>query len=69
MEKTVIRTEGAPRRRSRERPYNQAIIAVGDFVFVAGQLGISPAGPLPRATWPSRPSSSSQHRSDPRCGG
>lgn len=40
MEKTVIRTEAAPAP-FQGAPYNQAIVA-GDFVFVAGQLGLRP---------------------------
>ena len=40
MEKTVIRTESAPAP-FQGAPYNQAIRA-GDFVFVAGQLGLKP---------------------------
>jgi 2-iminobutanoate/2-iminopropanoate deaminase len=40
MEKTVIRTEAAPAP-FQGAPYNQAIVA-GDFVFVAGQLGLKP---------------------------
>ncbi len=40
MEKQVIRTETAPAPLG-GAPYNQAIVA-GDFVFVAGQLGIRP---------------------------
>jgi 2-iminobutanoate/2-iminopropanoate deaminase len=40
MEKTVIRTEAAPAP-FQGAPYNQAIRA-GDFVFVAGQLGLKP---------------------------
>jgi len=40
MEKTVIRTEGAPAP-FLGAPYNQAIV-VGDFVFVAGQVGLKP---------------------------
>jgi 2-iminobutanoate/2-iminopropanoate deaminase len=40
MEKTVVRTEAAPAP-FQGAPYNQAIVA-GDFVFVAGQLGLKP---------------------------
>jgi 2-iminobutanoate/2-iminopropanoate deaminase len=40
MDKTVIRTEDAPAP-FQGAPYNQAIRA-GDFVFVAGQLGLKP---------------------------
>jgi 2-iminobutanoate/2-iminopropanoate deaminase len=40
MEKTVVRTEAAPAP-FQGAPYNQAIRA-GDFVFVAGQLGLRP---------------------------
>ena len=40
MEKTVVRTEAAPAP-FQGAPYNQAI-SVGDFVFVAGQLGLKP---------------------------
>ena len=40
MEKPVIRTEAAPAP-FQGAPYNQAIVA-GDFVFVAGQLGLEP---------------------------
>ena len=40
MEKTVIRTEDAPAP-FQGAPYNQAIVA-GDFVFVAGQVGLRP---------------------------
>ncbi len=40
MDKTVIRTEAAPAP-FQGAPYNQAIVA-GDFVFVAGQLGLAP---------------------------
>jgi 2-iminobutanoate/2-iminopropanoate deaminase len=40
MEKDVIRTEAAPAP-FQGAPYNQAI-RVGDFVFVAGQLGLAP---------------------------
>ena len=40
MEKTVIRTEEAPAP-FQGAPYNQAIVA-GDFVFVAGQVGLRP---------------------------
>ena len=40
MDKTVIRTEDAPAP-FQGAPYNQAIRA-GDFVFVAGQLGLEP---------------------------
>ena len=40
MEKSVIRTEAAPAP-FQGAPYNQAIGA-GDFVFVAGQLGLKP---------------------------
>jgi 2-iminobutanoate/2-iminopropanoate deaminase len=42
MEKTVIRTEAAPAP-FQGAPYNQAVRA-GDFVFVAGQLGLEPGG-------------------------
>ena len=41
MEKSVIRTEVAPAP-FQGAPYNQAIVA-GDFVFVAGQVGLAPA--------------------------
>ena len=40
MDKTVVRTESAPAP-FQGAPYNQAIRA-GDFVFVAGQLGLKP---------------------------
>jgi len=40
VEKTVIRTEAAPAP-FQGAPYNQAI-RVGEFVFVAGQLGLKP---------------------------
>ena len=40
MEKVVIRTEAAPAP-FQGAPYNQAI-RVGEFVFVAGQLGLKP---------------------------
>ena len=40
MEKTVVRTESAPAP-FQGAPYNQAI-RVGEFVFVAGQLGLKP---------------------------
>ena len=40
MEKSVIRTEGAPAP-FQGAPYNQAIVA-GDLVFVAGQVGLAP---------------------------
>jgi 2-iminobutanoate/2-iminopropanoate deaminase len=40
VSKTVIRTESAPAP-FQGAPYNQAIRA-GDFVFVAGQLGLKP---------------------------
>lgn len=40
MEKTVIRTDKAPAP-FQGAPYSQAI-RVGDFVFVAGQLGLKP---------------------------
>jgi 2-iminobutanoate/2-iminopropanoate deaminase len=40
MDKTVIRTEDAPAP-FQGAPYNQAIRA-GEFVFVAGQLGLKP---------------------------
>jgi 2-iminobutanoate/2-iminopropanoate deaminase len=40
VEKTVVRTENAPAP-FQGAPYNQAIRA-GDFVFVAGQLGLKP---------------------------
>jgi 2-iminobutanoate/2-iminopropanoate deaminase len=40
MEKSVIRTEAAPAP-FQGAPYNQAIVA-GDFVFVAGQVGLAP---------------------------
>jgi 2-iminobutanoate/2-iminopropanoate deaminase len=42
MQKTVVRTESAPAP-FQGAPYNQAIVA-GDFVFVAGQLGLEPGG-------------------------
>ena len=45
MEKTVIRTEEAPAP-FQGAPYSQAI-AVGDFVFVAGQIGLRPGGSAP----------------------
>jgi 2-iminobutanoate/2-iminopropanoate deaminase len=45
MEKTAIRTEAAPAP-FQGAPYNQAI-AVGDFVFVAGQIGLRPGGTAP----------------------
>jgi 2-iminobutanoate/2-iminopropanoate deaminase len=40
VDKEVIRTEAAPAP-FQGAPYNQAI-RVGDFVFVAGQLGLAP---------------------------
>ena len=40
MEKTVIQTANAPKPIG---PYNQAIIATGKFMFVAGQVPIDPA--------------------------
>ena len=40
MEKQVVRTEAAPAP-FQGAPYNQAIVA-GDFVFIAGQLGLKP---------------------------
>jgi 2-iminobutanoate/2-iminopropanoate deaminase len=40
LEKVVVRTEKAPAP-FQGAPYNQAIRA-GDFVFVAGQLGLAP---------------------------
>jgi 2-iminobutanoate/2-iminopropanoate deaminase len=40
LEKVVVRTEQAPAP-FQGAPYNQAIRA-GDFVFVAGQLGLAP---------------------------
>jgi len=40
VDKRVIRTEAAPAP-FQGAPYNQAIIA-GEFVFVAGQLGLKP---------------------------
>ena len=40
MEKRVVRTEDAPAP-FQGAPYSQAIVA-GDFVFVAGQLGLKP---------------------------
>ena len=40
MEKRVVRTEAAPAP-FQGAPYNQADVA-GDFVFVAGQLGLKP---------------------------
>ena len=43
-DKTVIRTERAAAP-FQGAPYNQAI-ALGDLVFVAGQLGVSPEGKL-----------------------
>jgi 2-iminobutanoate/2-iminopropanoate deaminase len=43
-DKTVVRTERAPAP-FQGAPYNQAIVA-GDFVFVAGQLGLTPDGQL-----------------------
>jgi 2-iminobutanoate/2-iminopropanoate deaminase len=42
MEKQVVRTEAAPAP-FQGAPYNQAIVA-GEFVFVAGQLGLEPGG-------------------------
>jgi 2-iminobutanoate/2-iminopropanoate deaminase len=42
VDKRVIRTEAAPAP-FQGAPYNQAIVA-GDFVFVAGQLGLEPGG-------------------------
>jgi 2-iminobutanoate/2-iminopropanoate deaminase len=44
MSKTVIRTEAAPAP-FQGAPYNQAIAAAG-LVFVAGQLGLTPAGEM-----------------------
>jgi 2-iminobutanoate/2-iminopropanoate deaminase len=44
MDKHVIRTEAAPAP-FQGAPYNQAI-RTGDLVFVAGQLGLTPAGGL-----------------------
>ena len=41
-DKTVVRTEAAPAP-FQGAPYNQAILANG-FVFVAGQLGLTPDG-------------------------
>ena len=43
-DKTVVRTERAPAP-FQGAPYSQAIVA-GDFVFVAGQLGLTPDGQL-----------------------
>jgi len=43
-DKTVVRTEAAPAP-FQGAPYNQAIVANG-FVFVAGQLGLSPDGTM-----------------------
>jgi 2-iminobutanoate/2-iminopropanoate deaminase len=43
-DKSVIRTERAPAP-FQGAPYNQAI-ALGDLVFVAGQLGLNPDGTL-----------------------
>jgi 2-iminobutanoate/2-iminopropanoate deaminase len=40
VEKTIVRTESAPAP-FQGAPYNQAIRA-GEFVFVAGQLGLAP---------------------------
>jgi 2-iminobutanoate/2-iminopropanoate deaminase len=45
MDKTVIRTEAAPAP-FQGAPYNQAI-AVGDFVFIAGQIGLRPGDTAP----------------------
>ena len=45
MEKSVIRTDAAPAP-FQGAPYNQAI-AVGDFVFLAGQIGLRPAATAP----------------------
>jgi 2-iminobutanoate/2-iminopropanoate deaminase len=45
MEKSVIRTEAAPAP-FEGAPYNQAIV-VGDFVFVAGQIGLRPGETAP----------------------
>lgn len=44
MEKHVIRTDAAPAP-FQGAPYNQAI-RVGELVFVAGQLGLTPEGGL-----------------------
>ena len=44
MEKTVVRTSAAPAPFG-GAPYNQAI-RVGEFVFVAGQLGLDPDGTM-----------------------
>jgi 2-iminobutanoate/2-iminopropanoate deaminase len=43
-DKTVIRTDRAPAP-FQGAPYNQAIV-LGDLVFVAGQLGLTPDGSL-----------------------
>jgi 2-iminobutanoate/2-iminopropanoate deaminase len=43
-DKTVVRTEAAPAP-FQGAPYNQAIVA-GGFVFVAGQLGLTPDGTM-----------------------
>jgi 2-iminobutanoate/2-iminopropanoate deaminase len=43
-DKTVVRTERAPAP-FQGAPYNQAIVS-GGFVFVAGQLGVTPDGQL-----------------------
>ena len=43
-DKTVVRTEAAPAP-FQGAPYNQAIVANG-FVFVAGQLGLTPDGTM-----------------------
>ena len=45
MSREVIRTEAAPAP-FQGAPYNQAIVA-GDFVFVAGQLGLEPGSKEP----------------------
>jgi 2-iminobutanoate/2-iminopropanoate deaminase len=45
MEKTAVRTEAAPAP-FQGAPYNQAIV-VGDFVFVAGQIGLRPGETAP----------------------
>ena len=43
-DKTIVRTEAAPAP-FQGAPYNQAIVANG-FVFVAGQLGLTPDGTM-----------------------
>jgi 2-iminobutanoate/2-iminopropanoate deaminase len=44
MEKSVVRTEAAPAP-FQGAPYNQAI-RVGELVFTAGQLGVTPDGSM-----------------------